>query len=171
MPFITSTPAPIRLAILETDEPIPSIQAKCRRFGTIFTSLLRAACETLDPPQTLDSQLALSTHDVVASDLDTVYPDPATIDAVLITGSRYSAFGDEDWIVRPVTYIYGAYSRVAAFVSLAFASATRLLPALWVLRLLARRGGWELAVYARLDLPEEGKLVFRAESLVKSISP
>lgn len=47
MPFITSTPAPIRLAILETEEPIPSIQAKCGRLDLTEEGKLMFGAESL----------------------------------------------------------------------------------------------------------------------------
>jgi GMP synthase-like glutamine amidotransferase len=163
MGSITS-PAPIHLAILEADEPLPSVMAVRGRFGAIFTSLLRAACESLDPPQMLESQLALSTHDVVAGDPATAYPDPETIDAVLITGSKHSAFEDQDWIVRLVAYtrrlLEGGRVRVVG-VCFGHQIAARAIGA-QVARSLR---GWELAV-TQLELTEEGKTVFMADTLV-----
>ena len=166
MPFITQPPAPIRLAVLETDEPIPSVQAVCGRFGTIFTSLLQAACHSLDPPQTLESQLAISTHDVVTGDPKTAYPDPEAIDAVLITGSKYSAYDNQDWIVRLVAYtrhlLKGGRVRVIG-VCFGHQIVARSLGA----QVARSPRGWELAV-TQMNLTEEGRRVFGANSLVSS---
>lgn len=162
-----SPSAPVRLAILETDEPLPSIAAVCGNFGTIFTCLLQAACQSLDPgPQTLESQVALSIHDVLNDDPETAYPDPKTIDAVLITGSRYSAYDNENWILRLVEYtrhlLEGGRVRV---IGICFGQqiAARALGA----KVARSPRGWELAI-TEMDLTEEGKKVFGAKTLVSS---
>ncbi|KAK4149404.1 putative glutamine amidotransferase class-I [Chaetomidium leptoderma] len=149
--LFTSSIAPTRLAILVTDEPLPSVAAKLGGFDAIFTSLLRTACESLDVPQPLESQLALTAHDVVNGDPATVYPDPDTIDAVFITGSSHSASSNQDWIegrVRVIGVCFGHQIVARA--------------------LGARVGrsphGWELSV-VKVGLTEEGKRVFGAGSL------
>lgn len=159
-------PTPTRLAILVTDEPLPSVAAKLGRFDTIFTTVLRSACASLDPPQALESQLTLTSHDVAAGDLETVYPDPATIDAVLITGSRHSAYANDDWIVRLTEYtrrlLEGRRVRVIG-VCFGHQIVARALGA----RVGRSPNGWELSV-VRVELTEEGKGVFGAESVVSS---
>lgn len=164
MPFLTPPSTPIRLAILETDEPLPSIQAVCGRFGTIFTLLLQAACQTLEPPQTLESQLALSTHDIVAGDPETAYPDPETVDAVLITGSRYSAYDNQNWIIRLVAYtrhlLDGGHVRVIG-VCFGHQIVARALGA----QVARSPRGWELAI-TEMNLTDEGQRVFEAKTLV-----
>lgn len=164
----TPPSAPIRLAILEADEPLPIIKAVRGRFGAIFTLLLRAACESLDLPQTLDSQLSLSTYDVVAGDPDTAYPDPETIDAVLITGSRHSAFENHHWIIRLVEYtrrlLEGNRVRVIG-VCFGHQITARALGA----QIARSPNYWELSV-TELELTEEGKRVFGADTLVSRIS-
>ncbi|KAK2601434.1 hypothetical protein N8I77_010883 [Diaporthe amygdali] len=154
---------PVRLAMLVTDEPLPSVVAKLGRFDNIFTSLLRAACESLDPPRTLESELDISAHDVVAGDSETTYPEPQTIDAVLITGSKYSAYADDDWIVRLTEYTRRLLDqgRVRVIgVCFGHQIVARALGA----RVARSPLGWELSV-TRVELTEEGKRVFRAESL------
>lgn len=160
---------PVRLAMLVTDEPLPSVVAKLGRFDNIFTSLLRAACESLDPPRTLESELDISAHDVVAGDPETTYPEPQTIDAVLITGSKYSAYADDDWIVRLTEYTRRLLDegRVRVIgVCFGHQIVARALGA----RVARSPLGWELSV-TRVELTEEGKRVFRAESLVSRRFP
>ncbi|KAK3303706.1 class I glutamine amidotransferase-like protein [Chaetomium strumarium] len=159
-------PTPIRLAILLTDEPLPSIAAKLGGFDSIFTSLLRAGCESLDPPQPLTSQLTLTAHNVVgaaAAGDDEAYPDPATIDAVLITGSRYAAYADDEWIVRLTYYtrrlLDGGRVRVIG-VCFGHQIVARALGA----PVARSSAGWELSV-TELELTEEGKRVFGVNSL------
>ncbi|KAJ4300086.1 hypothetical protein N0V88_002755 [Collariella sp. IMI 366227] len=73
-------PQPLLLAILEADTP----------------HLLSRA---VSPP--LPSLLSLTGHDVVANP-SSAYPPLDSIDAILITGSKYNAFDDEDWILTLV---------------------------------------------------------------------
>ncbi|KAI0097386.1 putative class I glutamine amidotransferase [Nemania sp. FL0031] len=97
-----NTNAPIRLAILEADTPIDPIKAKYQSYGGVFTHMFKRACASFSHPVSLESQLALSFYDVV-NDPNT-YPDPETIDAILITGAKYNAFDNDEWIVRLVQF-------------------------------------------------------------------
>ncbi|KAL9949954.1 hypothetical protein ACHAQF_000204 [Verticillium nonalfalfae] len=97
-----STPSPIRLAILEADTPLPETQATYKGYGGVFTALLRTAALTLPAPAPLDSLVTITTHDVVND--PSSYPDPDTIDAILVTGSRHTAYDDEPWILALVDY-------------------------------------------------------------------
>ncbi|GAP87845.1 putative glutamine amidotransferase class-I [Rosellinia necatrix] len=156
-------PAPLRLAILVTDEPLPGIREKLGQFDAIFTTLLRAACQSLDPPQALESELEISAHDVVAGDPETVYPDPATIDAVLITGSRHSAYSNDEWVLRLTAYtrLLLEEGRVRVIgVCFGHQIAARALGA----QVTPSSRGWELSV-TELELTNEGKRVFGTESL------
>lgn len=157
-------PPPIRLAILVTDQPLPQIAAKLGPFDAIFTTLLRNACVSLDPPQTLDSQLALTSHDVVNAAPDAGYPDPGSIDAVLITGSRAAAYAEDAWVVRLVEYVRllleGGRVRVVG-VCFGHQIVARALGA----RVAPSPKGWELSV-TEIELSEEGRRVFGGEKLV-----
>jgi GMP synthase-like glutamine amidotransferase len=101
----TTTPSnPIRLAILECDTPLPNTQAKYDSYGGVFTTLLHRACTSLklSPATTL----AITCHDVVnSSPLDSAYPSFESIDAILITGSRYNSFDNTPWILALVQYV------------------------------------------------------------------
>ncbi|KAM0272631.1 hypothetical protein ACHAQH_008601 [Verticillium albo-atrum] len=97
-----STPSPLRLAILETDTPQPEAQAVYKGYGGVFTALLRTAALTLPSPAPLDSLLTITTHDVVND--PSSYPDPSAIDAILITGSKHTAYHDDPWILALVDY-------------------------------------------------------------------
>ncbi|KAI0128189.1 class I glutamine amidotransferase-like protein [Hypoxylon sp. NC0597] len=93
---------PARLAILEADTPVPGVKAKYGSYGGVFRNLFERACATLNPPQPLSAQLDLSYHDIV-NDLD-AYPDLEAIDAILISGSKYSAYENDEWILRLVDF-------------------------------------------------------------------
>lgn len=157
---------PIRLAILVADEPLPSVVERLGRFETIFTSMFEAAGRSLNPSQTLDSQLTVMAHDVVLGDPATAYPDPETIDAVLITGSRHSAYADDEWIVRLTAFTRRLLddNRVRVIgVCFGHQIAARALGA----RIAPSPCGWELSI-TEMQLTETGKTIFGAEKLVST---
>ncbi|KAJ8119302.1 hypothetical protein ONZ43_g3721 [Nemania bipapillata] len=90
--------APVRLAILETDTPIPAIAATYHSYGGVFTHMFKRACASYSHPVPLESQLTLSSYNVVNN--LTAYPDLESIDAILITGAKYNAFDSDEWILR-----------------------------------------------------------------------
>lgn len=153
---------PIRLAILETDTPVPGIKAKYQSYGGVFTHMFKRACAALPHPVPLESQLTLSFHDVV-NDL-TAYPDPETIDAILITGSKYNAFDSDEWILRLVQFtkrcLDGGRIRVIG-VCYGHQIIGRALGA----ELGRSTSGWEVSVVEH-ELTEEGKKVLGIEKMV-----
>jgi GMP synthase-like glutamine amidotransferase len=114
----------------------------------------------------LESQLVLSSHDIV-NDL-TAYPDPESIDAILITGSKYNAFDNDEWIVRLVQFtrrcIEGGRIRVIG-VCFGHQIIGRALGA----ELGRNTRGWEVSVVEH-QLTDEGKKVFGMEKMVRSIN-
>ncbi|KAI1133239.1 putative class I glutamine amidotransferase [Nemania abortiva] len=156
-----STNAPIRLAILEADTPIPPIKAKYQSYGGVFTNMFKRACASLSHPVSLDSQLALSSYDIVSD--PTAYPDPETIDAILITGSKYNAFDDDEWIVRLVEFtkscLDGGRIRVIG-VCFGHQIIGRALGA----ELGRNTRGWEVSVVEH-ELTDDGKRVFGLEKM------
>lgn len=93
-----SSTSPLRVAVLEADTPLPAVDARYKGYHGVFKDLFRRAVA----PQDLDSVATFSRHDVV-NDL-TSYPALDDIDAILITGSKHSAFEDDDWIVALVDF-------------------------------------------------------------------
>ncbi|KAH6641041.1 class I glutamine amidotransferase-like protein [Chaetomium tenue] len=159
-PTTTTTTTTLRLALLLCDQPLPQISTQVGQFDTIFSTLLHAACASLTPPQTLESQLTLSAHDVVRGGL---YPDPDAIDAVLITGSRSAAYADDAWVVRLAAFVRGLLEggRVRVIgVCFGHQIVARALGA----KVAPAPGGWELSV-TEVQLSEEGRGVFGGASL------
>lgn len=157
-------PDPVRLAILAADTPNPAVEAKYGDYGGVFTHLFKRACAALDPPQTVESQLDLSVHDIV-NDLS-AYPDPETLDGVLITGSKHNSFEDDEWIQRLVQYTR----------RLLEGGRVRVVGVCFGLQIVARAmgtevgrsvRGWELSV-VEMGLTDEGKRIFGKETLVRS---
>ncbi|KAI0161834.1 class I glutamine amidotransferase-like protein [Hypoxylon sp. FL1284] len=160
----SETAAPIRLAILEADTPVPGVEAKYGSYGSVFTYLFERACAGLAPsPRPLSSVLQISAHDVVSGDPATAYPDPDTLDAVLVSGSKHSAFENDAWIERLVAYVRrcleGGRVRVVG-VCFGHQIVGRALGAT-----VARNvRGWEISV-TQCDLSDEGKKLFGLEKL------
>ncbi|KAK8029167.1 hypothetical protein PG991_006223 [Apiospora marii] len=165
-----ATPAhrPLRLAILEADTPVPGVLAKYGTYGSVFAHLFRQACA----PEPLESQLTLSSHDVV-HDLSS-YPDPETLDAVLITGSKHSAFEDDEWILRLVAYTKRLLEQPAR--EEGGRAPVRVIGVCFGHQIVGRAmgapvgrsdRGWELSV-VDMALTDEGKRIFGGETLVQN---
>lgn len=89
------TPSPLRLLIIEADNPTaPSASAG---YGQIFIDLLAKAAT----PTPISSLFAIQTINVVYPNAPS-YPEPSSLDAVLISGSKYNAFedGEGNWIAN-----------------------------------------------------------------------
>ncbi|KAK0744045.1 class I glutamine amidotransferase-like protein [Schizothecium vesticola] len=96
------SPAPLRLAILEADTPLPGIDARYHGYYGVFTHLFIRAVA----PAPLSSALILSRHDVVNADPPaSSHPSLSDVDALLITGSKHSAFEDTPWILALVDLV------------------------------------------------------------------
>ncbi|KAI4131412.1 MAG: hypothetical protein LQ347_003001, partial [Umbilicaria vellea] len=88
----------LRLAILECDTPLTHTRAQYGSYGGVFSALLHAGAEALGVP---GDRLRITRYDVVERG---EYPELADVDALLITGSRFSAFDGTGWIVRLVEF-------------------------------------------------------------------
>ncbi|KAI0592730.1 class I glutamine amidotransferase-like protein [Biscogniauxia sp. FL1348] len=156
---------PIRLAILEADTPVPQIKDKYGPYGEVFTYLFRRACDSLDPPQPLESLLGIKAYDVVVSDGSNLpaYPKLGDIDAVLITGAKHNAFEDREWILRLVAYTRECLDAGVPVVGICFGHqiVARALGA----KVGRNERGWELSVIP-CELTETGKKLFKLEKLL-----
>ncbi|PBK67268.1 class I glutamine amidotransferase-like protein [Armillaria solidipes] len=85
----------MKLAILLCDTPLPAVVATYGDYTTIFHRLLSSSSYT--PSFTLDP------YDVVSANS---YPeDPTSYDAILLTGSKHSAHGNDPWIHKLVDFV------------------------------------------------------------------
>ncbi|KAF4121380.1 glutamine amidotransferase [Geosmithia morbida] len=90
MTGMTST---IRIAILNTDEPVAAVRPRHRSYGSMFQSLLDAAAKRVSPTLTVESE----EFDAVKAE----YPgDLSSFDALLVTGSAASSYDDTPWVRR-----------------------------------------------------------------------
>ena len=79
--------APLRIAIIETDNPTFSSINKRGNYGGIFSSLIKAAAPKAGISE---ADLKLTVHNVVDNTTD--YPNLADIDGVLYSGSSRCCF-------------------------------------------------------------------------------
>lgn len=78
--------APLRIAVLECDTPLPNTNTRYNGYGGVFISLLKASAKALNQPDRLNPEtgLEITKWDIVNGDQ---YPKLEDIDAVLLTGS------------------------------------------------------------------------------------
>ncbi|PHH88364.1 hypothetical protein CDD83_7636 [Cordyceps sp. RAO-2017] len=154
-------PPPLRLAVLECDKPQPQTRAVYNNYTGVFAALLGAASSQLDPPRDLASLLTVTGYDVV-NELHT-YPALDDIDAVLITGSRHTAFDDDPWIKNLVDFTRRVLDsgRVRA-VGICFGH--QIIGRALGTQVRQSANGWEVAV-TDVDLTDKGKEIFQLDKM------
>lgn len=149
---------PLRLAILLNDTPQPKTLARVGNYHGVFSALLSAAVA----PEPLESQLTITSHDVV-NDLDS-YPSLDEIDALLLTGSKHTAFDNDPWILKLVEYTKKALD----------SGKVKVIGVCYGQQIIARAvgapigrsdKGWEVAV-TESTLTEKGKEIFKLDKMV-----
>lgn len=160
---MSSSPPPLRLAILEADTPQPQANSQYGGYRGVFTSLLDKAYSSLDTPKQLTSELKITGHDVV-NDLNS-YPSLDDIDAVLISGSKHNSFDDDEWILKLTEFTRQALAtnRIKIIgVCFGHQIVGRALNA----KLGRSDKGWEIAV-TDVELTPKGKEIFGLEKMVR----
>ncbi|KMU75917.1 glutamine amidotransferase [Coccidioides immitis RMSCC 3703] len=136
---------PLRIAVLECDEPLTNTKAKYGGYGGVFEALLRASATALDVPYKInpDSDLQISKWDIV--------------------NKRYNSYDDTPWILKLVEFT----KKIAA------QDRVRLIGVCFGHQILGRAlgakvgpndAGWEVAVHD-VDLTEQGKKLLGLEKL------
>lgn len=101
MPSATRTQR-IHLLVLETDTPLPKIYKERGSFADIFGELFDKAGKALKPPV----QVETSSYYVVGDEAE--YPESLEgVDAILLTGSKFDAHGNDDWIHKLISFTRG----------------------------------------------------------------
>lgn len=182
--------APLRIAILECDTPLPNINHRYGGYGGVFRTLLTASAKTLHQSGQLDlaTGLDISRWDIVNG---TEYPRLDDIDAVLLTGSstyrgafelvqqdtanakmliytvtEHNSFEDIPWINRLVEFTQKilAQDRVRILgICFGHQIVGRALGA----KVGRSDQGWEIAV-CDMDLTEKGKELFGLDKIVRA---
>lgn len=84
--MIAKSHRPLRIAILESDTPLPETKAKFGGYGGVFEFLLTQGAKALNHPDLdPDTGFEFSRYQVELE--PEKYPEPSEIDAVLLTGS------------------------------------------------------------------------------------
>ncbi|KAG6017462.1 hypothetical protein E4U43_001147 [Claviceps pusilla] len=159
------TPSPpLRLAILECDTPQPKTAAKFTNYTGVFAALLNAAAaaESSSPPAPpLSSQVTISSYDIV-NHPDT-YPAVDAIDAVLLTGSRHTAFHNDPWILKLLDFTTRALqSGRVKVVGICFGH--QIIGRALGAGVGQSDKGWEVAV-TEVDLTDVGRQIFGLDKL------
>lgn len=159
-----STPSPIRLAILEADTPLPNTNAKFHGYRGVFTDLFRRTVA----PDALETHLAISAYDVVNH--PETYPDLDAIDAVLISGSKHSAYLDEPWILKLVEFTKSALATDGRVKIVGVCFGHQIVGRSLGIQVGPNEKGWEISV-TEMKLSEKGKALFGTDTLVSIITP
>ncbi|KAM5345204.1 hypothetical protein ACJ41O_011066 [Fusarium nematophilum] len=158
----SSIPPPLRLAILEADTPQPQTRDCYGGYTGVFTALLDAAAQSFSPPRKLDELVSIKGYDVV-NDLHS-YPALEDVDAVLITGSRHTAFDNDPWIIRLVEFAKKAIeSNRVRVVGVCFGH--QIVGRAAGAKLGRSDKGWEVAV-TEVDLTAKGKEIFGLDKML-----
>lgn len=158
-----STSTPLRLAILEADTPLPNTDAKYHGYAGVFTDLFRRAVA----PAPLETQLAITAYHVVNH--PATYPDLASIDAVLISGSKHSAYLDEPWILKLVDFVKAALATDGRVKIVGVCFGHQIVGRALGATVGVNAKGWEISV-TDLKLRERGKALFGSDILVSALS-
>ncbi|KAL7806839.1 class I glutamine amidotransferase-like protein [Trichoderma aethiopicum] len=152
---------PLRLLILEADTPQPDTEAKYGGYRGVFTALLTAAAEAMDPPRPLSEVATVTAHNIVENMQS--YPPLDEVDAILITGSRHTAYEDDPWILKLVEYTRQAIdSGRIRVVGVCFGH--QIVGRAMGARLGRSDKGWEVAV-TEVDLTDKGKDIFKLDKM------
>lgn len=158
MGSITTPSNPLRLAILEADTPVPNANAKYHGYRGVFTDLFRRAVA----PDPLESHLAITGYDVVNQ--PDVYPDLDSIDAVLISGSKHSAYLDDEWILKLVAFTRKALATGGRVKIVGVCFGHQIVGRALGVKVDKNVKGWELAV-TEVKLSEKGREIFGSDTL------
>lgn len=98
--------SPFRIAIFECDKPLDTTRKELGGHTGLFKKLFSLAADTLDHPGISPKDgVELSTYDVVDAQEYPAVDSLQSLDAILISGSRYNAFEDEPWILKLLDFV------------------------------------------------------------------
>ena len=156
------SPRTLNIAILEADVPLPGTAARHGSYGGVFTVLLNRAAASLPSPP----ELSLTLHAISAEE---PFPAPclvASLDGILITGSRANSVDNTPWIVELVKFVRDVLDE----------GRVRVVGVCFGHQIIARalgvevrrcEAGWEASVMG-VGTTEKGKEIFGRDVLVRS---
>ncbi|QIW98944.1 hypothetical protein AMS68_004462 [Peltaster fructicola] len=92
---------PLRIAILECDEPMDNTKERYGGYRGVFAALLKTSAEKIAKDGSREPQMDITAFDVVKTEM---YPSLDNVDAVLLTGSKFNAFDNDPWILKLVDF-------------------------------------------------------------------
>jgi GMP synthase-like glutamine amidotransferase len=134
----------MRIIILEADKPMDVVAKDFGSYEVQFKKLLQVGG--------VKSTDSIESYDVVEGQ----YPT-GDIDAVLITGSKYSAYQDDEWIVKLVDFTKRCIERSIKIVGICFGH--QILARALGTPVIVNPKGWEISATA-IESTELGKKVF-----------
>lgn len=149
-----AAPAPLRIAVLECDQPLDRTRVDLGGHTGVWRALLAAAAAALEPRSSPPPPLQLQRWDVVAVQ---AYPSLAAVDGILVSGSRYSAFGDDAWVVALLAFVRRALARGVRLVGICFGH--QIIARALGARVVPSAHGWELGP-TPLALTSRGQALF-----------
>ncbi|KPM39696.1 hypothetical protein AK830_g6873 [Neonectria ditissima] len=148
-----------RLAVLECDTPLPAVKTVRGSYGEVFRVLLAKGQQGLGSKGD-DVQLDISKWDVVASQ---AFPNLDEIDGLWLTGSKHTAFADDDWIVSLVEFTKKVLTTTKIpVVGICFGH--QIIGRALGAKVGVSLGGWEVSV-DKINLNEDGKSLLEVSSL------
>ncbi|KAF4982225.1 hypothetical protein FZEAL_2109 [Fusarium zealandicum] len=141
----------LRLAVIEFETPPNDVFYKYGTYGDIAVKLLRRTSTSAKKHPPLLKVIKVS---VLEGD---AWPDVTDIDAVLITGSRHTAWKDDAWVPSLIEFIQQTYAAEKPMAGICYGHQI-------ISRALGGKtsrnpGGWELSVH-QVDLTLRGAGVF-----------
>ncbi|KAF3940256.1 hypothetical protein ABW19_dt0208255 [Dactylella cylindrospora] len=145
---------PFQLAILECDQPLDAARKALGGHTGVWRSVFGAATESLNLPA---DSIILTRYNA-----EETLPALDSVDGVLISGSRYNAWGDEPWIVRLVEFTKECVANKVPVIGICFGHQI-------VGRALGSEvgrndAGWEVAPIV-LSLNEKGRDIFGKDTI------
>ncbi|KAG4433039.1 hypothetical protein IFR05_011478 [Cadophora sp. M221] len=160
----SSHPDRIRMLVLETDQTSESTSERKGTFGDIFHSLFSKAGQAHEPQLEIETVMKFIVESEGGKILDV--SEVGDVDAVLITGSKYDAHGDDEWILKLVQWIRTAWKNYPhmRFSGVCFGHQV-LCRALGSKVEPSPGESWELS-HTQIDLTSTGEALFRTKSKI-----
>ncbi|KAJ5775633.1 uncharacterized protein N7511_000644 [Penicillium nucicola] len=151
--------SPLRIAILECDEPIGETKRKFGSFSNLFHLLFAAGVVGLQQDSAREGpEIVESSYDV---HIERNYPELDDIDAVVLTGSRYDSFsnGEENWILQLVDFVANLLHHQTRVKVIGVCFGHQIIGRALGVMPVRNRNGWEVAV-TEIELTSTGRRLF-----------
>lgn len=135
----------MRIVILEADKPLDVVSKDFGDYKVQFTKLLQIGG--------VKSTDTIEAYDVVQG----YYPSHDKFDAVLITGSRHSAYNEDKWIIDLVDFTKKCVDNGVKIVGICFGH--QILARALGVPVIVNSKGWEVSI-TTVETTEVGKKVF-----------